>query len=246
MLLFDYRHFGASGGEPRDLLDIRRQLVDWRSAVAFARTLDGIDADRIALFGTSFSGGHVLAIAAEDHRIAAVISQCPMTDGALATLRIPPATMLRLTGAGLRDQLGALAGRPPRTVPAAGHPGELAVMTKPDVVPGFAALDPPGSSWRNAVAARIALTVPLYRPGRRAARITCPLLVCVCEEDSLVSAPAAVAVADAAPRGQVRGYPCGHFDIYVGEWFDRAIADQTAFLREHLIAPAPAAAAASR
>ena len=240
VLLFDHRHFGASGGEPRQLLDVGHQLADWRAAVAFARTLDGIDAGRIALFGTSFSGGHALAIAAEDHRVAAVISQCPMTDGLLASLKIKPATMVRLARAGLRDQLGALAGRSPHTVPAAGHPGEVAVMTAPDVMPGFAALDPPGSNWRNAVAARIALKVGLYRPGRKAAQITCPVLACICDHDTLVSTRAAVKVTEAAPRGQAEHYACGHFDIYVGEWFDRAIADQTAFLREHLLTATPA------
>ena len=85
-LAFDYRHFGESGGEPRQLLDIGRQLDDWRAAIAYARTLDGIDGERIALWGSSFAGGHVIAIAAGDPRVAAVVSQVPYTDG-IATLR---------------------------------------------------------------------------------------------------------------------------------------------------------------
>ena len=68
VLLFDYRHFGDSSGTPRQLLDIGRQQADYRAAVAFARTLEGIDAQRIGLFGTSFSGGHVVAVAAQDPR----------------------------------------------------------------------------------------------------------------------------------------------------------------------------------
>ena len=56
-LVFDYRNFGASGGEPRQLLDIGLQLEDWKAAVAFARSLEGIDPERVALWGTSFSGG---------------------------------------------------------------------------------------------------------------------------------------------------------------------------------------------
>jgi fermentation-respiration switch protein FrsA (DUF1100 family) len=57
-LVFDYRHFGDSQGEPRQLLDIGRQLADWRAAIGYARTVDGIDPARIALWGSSFSGGH--------------------------------------------------------------------------------------------------------------------------------------------------------------------------------------------
>ena len=78
-LLFDYRHFGASGGQPRQLLDINRQLEDWRTAFAYARGLDGVE--QVGLFGSSFGGGHALEIAAEDPAVAAVVAQCPMTDG---------------------------------------------------------------------------------------------------------------------------------------------------------------------
>jgi cephalosporin-C deacetylase-like acetyl esterase len=84
-LAFDYRHFGASAGEPRQLLDIAKQQDDCRAAVGYARALDWVDPDRVALFGTLFSGGHVLVIAAGDRRIAALVSQCPFADG-LASL----------------------------------------------------------------------------------------------------------------------------------------------------------------
>ena len=65
-LVFDYRHFGASGGEPRQLLDIERQLADWAAAVRYARRLDGVDSSRVILWGSSFSGGHVIEAAARD------------------------------------------------------------------------------------------------------------------------------------------------------------------------------------
>ena len=84
VLLFDYRHFGSSGGEPRQLLDISRQHADFRRALAYARDLDWVDPKGVGLFGSSFSGGHVLAVGAADGRVAAIVSQCPFTDG-LAT-----------------------------------------------------------------------------------------------------------------------------------------------------------------
>ena len=77
--VFDYRGFGDSTGEP-DLFEVERQLDDWRAAIAFARTLPGIDADRVGTFGSSFCGGHALAAAAEGRRVAAVISQVPLLD----------------------------------------------------------------------------------------------------------------------------------------------------------------------
>ena len=100
VVLFDYRHFGASTGEPRQLLDIGRQHDDYRAVVAWARRLDGIDPDRIVLWGSSFSGGHVLAVAAGDPRVAAVISQAPFTDAIPALMRVPLKNAVRLTAAG--------------------------------------------------------------------------------------------------------------------------------------------------
>jgi fermentation-respiration switch protein FrsA (DUF1100 family) len=229
VLLFDYRHFGASGGEPRQLLDIGRQLADWRAAVAYARTRF----DRVALFGSSFAGGHVLEVGT-DPGIAAVVSQCPMTDGFLATLKVPPLTAAKLTVAALQDQVGALLGRRPKLIPAAAEPGQTALMSSPDSLSGMTSLAGQDSTWRNAAAARVGLRIPLYRPGRHASKITAPLLVCICDNDTLVSTAAAEKVAQRAPRGESRHYPIGHFEIYVGEWFERAVGDQTAFLTRHL------------
>src|SRR5512135_3340958 len=90
VVLFDYRHFGASTGEPRQLLDIRRQLEDYRAVIAWARSLDGVDPDRIVLWGSSFSGGHVLVVAATDPRIAAVIAQAPNTDSIASLMLVQP------------------------------------------------------------------------------------------------------------------------------------------------------------
>jgi uncharacterized protein len=243
VLLFDYRHFGDSTGEPRQLLDIGRQQADYRAAVAFARSLGGIDAQRIALFGTSFSGGHVVAVAARDPSIAAVVAQAPFADGLTAVRVTPPLTALRATALGLLDQAAGLSRRDPRLMAAVGPPGSFAVMTKPDAQPGFEAIVPADSRWRNEVAARVMLRIAPYRPVRSAASVACPLLVCVCEGDTTTPPGAAIKMGERAPRGEVVRYPIGHFDIYVGEHFERAVADQTAFLQRHLARVTPAVAA---
>src|SRR3954454_4588826 len=80
-VVFDYRHFGASEGQPRQLMDIGRQLEDWTCAVAFARSLSFVDPERVAVWGSSFSGGHVQEIAARDERVAAVVALVPFADG---------------------------------------------------------------------------------------------------------------------------------------------------------------------
>jgi dienelactone hydrolase len=231
-LVFDYRHFGASGGEPRQLFDIQRQLEDWRIALDHARGLPGIE--RVGLFGSSFGGGHVVTLAADSPAIKAVVAQCPMTDGLKASLKADKRTAPKLAKLALQDRIGARFGRGPKLVKAAGRPGEVALMAAPDTLPGFESITPPDSLWRNAISARAGLAIPLYRPGTRAAEIQCPLLVCICDEDALIDVDAADKVAFDAPQGEVAHYPIGHFEIYTGEWFERAVSRQAEFLARHL------------
>ncbi|MFA7510089.1 MAG: alpha/beta hydrolase [Mycolicibacterium vanbaalenii] len=227
VVLFDYRHFGASTGEPRQLLDIAEQRRDYHTVIAWARHLDGVDPNRIVVWGSSFSGGHVLAVAAEDPRIAAVIAQAPFTD-ALATLReIPPRNIPLLLIAAVRDQVGAWRGRPPHTVAAVGSPGTVAALTSPDAKPGFEAILGPNSLWRNEFAARLMFTFAFNRPGRKAAKLRMPVLLCVCDDDVVTPPGPSVEAAHRAPRGELRRYPYGHFDIYHDP---KARADQLEFL----------------
>ena len=81
VVLFDYRGFAASGGSPRQLVSASRQRQDYHAAIAAARQLPGVDPERIVLWGISFSGGHVVRVAAEDARVAAVMSVTPAVDG---------------------------------------------------------------------------------------------------------------------------------------------------------------------
>ncbi len=245
VLLFDYRGFGESGGEPRQVIDIRGQQDDYRAAIRAAARVPWVDPSRIALFGSSFSGGHAVTVASGDAQIAAVVVQAPIADG-LAQLRItPPLTSARMTFDALRDAAGAALGRPPVTIPAAGAPGTYAVMTAAEAEPGFTAIVGEGSRWRNEVAARVMLRVGLWRPVKDATRVACPLLVCVCDADQTTPPEPAAQMAQNAPRGEIVRYPIGHFDIYVGEAFERAVEDQIAFLRRVLV-PRESAVAAQR
>lgn len=234
VLLFDYRHFGASQGEPRQLLSIRRQLQDWEAAIIAARGLPGIDATRIALVGGSFSGGHVQALAARDPTIAAVVALVPWCDGLRNLPALGLGAILRLSIAGLRDVSGRLVGQTPYYIPAAGPPGSVAAMTTPDAVAGLAKMTPAGSSWRNEVAARIALTVGLYRPGASAHRISCPILYIAAEQDQIAPARFVNDTARRAPHAEVKRYAGAHFDVFVPPLWEEVVTAQVEFLDRHL------------
>ena len=240
VLAFDYRHLGESGGQPRQVQRVREQLTDWQAAISHARTLPGVDPARVAIWSFSASAGHVFRIAARDPGLAAAIAQTPYADGLAASRNAArhqkPAAMLRFAGLGIADAVGALTGSPPRLVPLAGEPGTVAMLTTPDSRDGGRALDPDGRypDWRQEVAARSALRLSFYRPGRYAARVRCPLLVLVCDQDQSVLAGPAVRAAGRAPRAKLARMPGGHYEPFLGG-HERAVEAELSFLRRHLL-----------
>ncbi|MDT8914758.1 alpha/beta hydrolase [Amycolatopsis sp. PS_44_ISF1] len=231
VLVFDYLGFGDSEGFPRQVLDIDAQLRDWSAAVDDLRGRPGVDPDRVALWGSSFSGGHVVSLAARDARVAAVVSQVPYL-GLVRKRALPQPRLVKLVLKALADRVAGA--RSPVLVPAIGEPGSGALLSMPAAEARFRSLLEPGAQWRNAVAARIILRLPGYRPGTVAGEIACPVLFCACEDDDITPRSLIVAAAGAAPRGRLVTYPGEHFGIYQGEVFERAVRDQTRFLTEHL------------
>lgn len=107
VLVFDCRHFGASEGQPRQLVNVGPQVADWRTAVRFAHSLPQVDPNRVALWGTSRSAGHVVSVAARDPRIAAVVAQLPFLDVDVHHARPRPGRVTRaLFAAAIRDAIG--------------------------------------------------------------------------------------------------------------------------------------------
>ncbi len=236
-LLFDYRCIGESTGEPRQLAQPSRHREDYVAAVEFARGLDGVDPERIVLWGTSWSGGHIVYVAAEDPRIAAIVCQTPDLDGFRALEQIRRyaglGQQLRLGLVGVRDLIGSARGREPIMIPVVGRPGELAAMTSEESEPGMLAIA--GPTWRNEVTARGVSDEAFNRPITRIDRVRCPILVQIADRDSIAPAAAARAAAwRAKGRVQVHEYPFAHFDVYIGEARERAVRDQLHFLRRHL------------
>ncbi len=233
-LAFDYRYFGDSGGEPRALVSAARQREDWRAAIEHARSLGGVDPDRIALWGFSLGGAHVQSLALAEPRIAAAICVAPVVDGVRSLIHVGgPAHVARLGFAGARDALRALRGAEPYRLPAAGPPRSLAALNSPDSLPGFESVTAPGSRWRNELCARVALAPP-YRLGRKTRRIACPILYCLVEDDDINPPDLGARAARGAPAGELRFYPGGHFDPFVGETHQRMVVDQVDFLERVL------------
>ncbi|TWG08435.1 alpha/beta hydrolase [Saccharopolyspora dendranthemae] len=295
VLVFDYRYLGASEGSPRQLLDIGDQLDDWRAAVAYGRSLPEVDPDRIALWGTSFGGGHVLRVASEDHGVAAVVAQCPFTDGPaslFSRFRASPVSTVGLIIAAVLDVVGSVFGAKPVLAPVVGVWWMPAFLVSPTTIAEASRLMPAGSRlsprtagalarfpalgkglsptvetggqpfrpgdtavgrdtiWgvmrgsagggdsANAIAARLALRLPLYRPGKDIRKVAAATLLCVCDDDRAAPARTTARLAAGQDHVQVNHYDGDHFDVYVGDLFERAVADQVRFLAARFTAAA--------
>jgi predicted alpha/beta hydrolase len=231
VLVFDHRYLGDSGGEPRQRFRAGEQREDWRNAVAHVRDRDDVDAARIALWGFSFSGGHVATLLADGIDVAAALLLCPFSDGIPRVLGSPPRTVAWLLPRALADMAGRHV-----TVPVTGQPGERAAMNLPGEADGFAATVRPDSRWRNEISPGLFATVAAFRPVARASRITVPTWVGRCAEDVSADGKAIGKLADRAPRAELHDYPGDHFAPFHGELPARIAADQVAFLRRTLLA----------
>jgi uncharacterized protein len=238
VVAFDYRGFGDSEGEPRQVLNIKAQQADWRAALQYARKLSDTDGNRVVAWGTSFAGGHVITLAGRGEPLAAIIAQVPHISGPAAVRATGLRASLRLAPFGLLDQLRAWVGRSPVYVESAGATRTTAVMTTPDALDGMEKLIADSGlaegAYPTTVAARIVLRIGAYSPGRHAKGVTCPALVQIAEQDAITPTHVAQRAARKMAHPTVRTYDCGHFDPYVEPIFSTVVSDQLAFLEEHV------------
>src|SRR5712691_4757823 len=239
VLVFDNRAFGASDGEPRQEIDPWAQVRDYRHAITYVSTLPEVDAARIGIWGSSYSGGHVLVVAAIDRRVKAVVSQVPLVSGHANLRALVRADFI----AGFRaqfdaDRLARFRGEPPAMVPVVDKdPLAPSALPTPDSWEWFT--QTAGSrapAWRNEVTLRSVEMFTEYEPGSYLPYISpTPFLLLVAAGDNLVPSELAIAAFDTAhqPRELII-MPGGHFDAYtVGfeassgparDWFTRHLA----------------------
>ena len=244
--VIDYRTFGGSGGEPRHWASPARHVDDVVAAARYVKDAlkDKVDVGKIALWGSSLAGGHVLAAGARlGGDVAAIVSQVPHLSGPAASrnnLRTRgPLGVARLALAGLHDVARTLSGRGPAYVTLAGRVGDLAFMQLADdeLAEYFSKHPKDGyaGGWQNRVRARFALEIARYSPGRKLADTTCPVLLVLAKRDT--QCPPGVGrdlAASVGPRVRVVELDAAHFEVYRGAHFEAAVAAETAFLREVL------------
>jgi uncharacterized protein len=151
-----------------------------------------------------------------------------------SALALGPLASLKVLPSVARDYVSILRRKAPAMIPLAGPPGSLALMNAPDALPGYQALLPADTTFRNEVAARVAPTITTYRPGRSAKQIGYPILFCISDTDTVTPPEQTERYARTAPRGEIKHYDAGHFEFYLGEPFEQLVGDQIEFLTRHL------------
>lgn len=236
-LTFDFRNLGRSEGLPRQEIDPQRQIQDFRSAISYLRRRPEVDRERIGIWGSSYSGGHVLTVAAIDKRVKCVVSQVPTTSGfSAAQRRVRYDKAAALQAAFEADREARDAGQPPVTLrmvdadpdaPVA-YPGRESY----EYMTGEAERCP---SWVNEVTLRSLELARAYEPGMYVRRIApTPLLMIVATGDGLTPADLQQDAFNAAHQPkQLLLLPGGHYSVYT-EHFERTSREAAGWFAHHL------------
>lgn len=238
VLVFDYRYLGASDGEPRGRIIPHLQHEDIRAALTYVSGLPEVDATRIALWGSSYSGGHALFVGALDPRVKAVCVQVPgvniphslialisrpVFDGVLATLA--------------DDQAARNAGAQGAAMPVVAEPGKPSFLATADAYEWFTTSAAIAPNWVNSITLESIARAAEYVPDAFIELIAPrPLLMQVAVKDSIIPVNLArQAFHRAGEPKRLELYDCGHFDPYANEpWHSQFLGGQVRWLKEHL------------
>jgi pimeloyl-ACP methyl ester carboxylesterase len=239
-LTFDYRGFGESGGGPRRVVSAEKQRADYRSAMDFVRGRDDLDADALALWGMSYSGGHVIALAANED-VEAAVATVPFTDGlhvAAHAIQHGGVDYLRGMTVGLaKDARQILLRRDPHTLRVVPDPENdaFAVLATPGSRTGYESMIPEADEdWPNRTAARVLFEIPFNRPVTAAAEVDVPVFVLEATDDQIVPQGAVNRLVDELDDVHRVRVPAGHFESLVGAVSTEVANRQADFLQAHL------------
>ena len=241
VLVYDNRNFGASDGEPRQEIDPWAQVRDYRDTITFASSLPEIDNTRIGVWGSSYSGGHALVVAAIDRRVKCVVSQVPLVTGLENARRLVRADIWATVREMFsKDRTARYAGKPPAMIPVVTPPGkpfDPCALPTPDSWEWFTETQKlRAPSWKNEVTLRSVEMLHEYEPKVYIPAISpTPLLMIVGRTDHLTMVELALAAYEEAlePKKLVI-MDGGHFGAYV-ETFDESSSAARDWFVQHLL-----------
>jgi alpha-beta hydrolase superfamily lysophospholipase len=215
-LVFDYRNFGASGGAPRQLIDVKAQIADWSAAIDFAAAHPDIDGTRLALWGSSLGGGHALIAAARSQGVKTVVAQAPLVDATQdgEAAQMGAGQVARLMAAAWGGLWVSAFGFEPWTLPAIAPKGGFGMLADDAAFAAFQNLVSDGSLYRNAVVAHSIFLFDDYNPAVQAADLKKPALLIASRSDRFAPFQAVQTFAAKHSARTLHEIACDHFDVY--------------------------------
>lgn len=235
VVLYDHRNFGASGGDVRGEIDPHQQVADMRDVVSWAGTLPEVDADRIGVWGSSYSGGHAIMMGALDRRVRCVVSQVPTISGYQSLLRRAGERLHAVRADFQRDRAARYAGEAPGERRVCSEDGVAGLYAGDDARAFYTMAAARAAGWENRVTLRSSELASAYEPGSWIDRVSpTPLLMLVAERDTVTPTDLALAAYERAlePK-RLEILPGGHFDPYVAQ-AERAIRAAVDWFVTHL------------
>lgn len=228
--LFDYRNYGTSEGNKRQLVKVKDQLIDWNNAIDFVKS--NLNKKDIILFGSSFSGGHVIKLLSERKDIKMAISQCPYTNTFATVKTFSFISQIKLVFSAILDLLTCVTGYHPYTLELANESGKKALMRVPNYNDYLKNI-PKNLKIINNAPARTVFEFLKYSPGKYFKKIDKPIFVAPCLKDNLAPAYKTIELANKCKTATVKEYNCNHFDIYFDDLFDKSSKDYLDFLNKY-------------
>jgi fermentation-respiration switch protein FrsA (DUF1100 family) len=237
VLVHDHRNFGASDGLPRNDIDPWMQVADWRRALTFLESQPEVDPARIGIWGSSYSGGHALVMAATDPRVQCVVSQVPTISGfEQGRRRVSPDALPGYLAHLMQDMRSIHRGEAPAVQAVASGDADTPAAYRSQEAQGFYLRDLGGAAWDNSVTLRSSFAARMYEPGTWISRISPrPLLMIVATDDRVTMTDLELrAYEEALEPKRLVTIPGGHFEPYdaafpvaseaARDWFQRHLA----------------------
>lgn len=234
VLAFNYRGFGLSEGKPRQIINPHQQIEDWHNAIDYCLSIPELTNKKIVLWGSSFSGGHVLTVTANNPKVSAVLAQVPHCSSRSAFKHVG----LKKSASGMFhafiDKLHSAFGKI-HHIAIVDKPNKPAGLNYPGWADSYLSMIDNKMPWENKLPARSLLTAGNYNPIDTADKISCPVFIAYGEHDQGILVTDVEATIDKIQQCESWRFAGDHFEAYDGGSVNREVIDrQLSFLNANI------------
>lgn len=234
ILVFDYRCFGESEGEPRSQLFPLEMVEDYRNAISWLYYQPEVDPKRIGIWGTSYSGGLVVYVGTHDKRVKAVVAQVPATFYPGSRRAMNPEKWDSIGQILLQDRIDRYKTGVVKYMKVVAPEGEPCVLPGKEAYDGYMEIKVP--NWRNQVSLESLEKIREFDPVSLVHMMApTALLLIPAEKDNLLPIATVKELYEKAQEPKAMNIlPIRHFEVYKEPWFSKTVSMATAWYQKYL------------